>query len=50
MVCPLTKTTIIKLANDIISGRELEEEMFNCKKLHKLKSNENLGIAWHRGF
>ncbi len=23
--------------------------MFNCKKVHKLKSNEKLGIAWYRG-
>jgi hypothetical protein len=34
MGCPLTiKTTIIELAKDIISGMELEEEVFNCKQM-----------------
>jgi len=50
MGCPLTKTTVIELANDIISGTELKEEVLNCKQLRKLKSIEKLGNAWYRGF
>ena len=50
MGCPLTKTTVIELANDIISGTELKEEVLNCKQLRKLKSIEKLGNAWYQGF
>jgi hypothetical protein len=46
----VTKTTVIELANYIICRLEIEEEVFNCKKLRNLKSNKKLGTAWYRGF
>ncbi len=50
MGCPLTKTTIIELANDLMSGTELECEIINFKKLQKLNCIQKLGDAWCRGF
>jgi hypothetical protein len=47
---PLTKTTVIELANDLVSGTELECEIINFKKLRKLNCNQKLGDAWYRGF
>lgn len=50
MGCPLTKTTIIELANDLIMDTEYTERIAECKKLRKLKGLTKLGNAWYRGF
>ena len=50
MGCPLTKTTVIELANDLISGTKLEQKITECKQLRKLNCSEKLGRAWYRGF
>jgi len=47
---PLTKTTIIELANDLIAETEYQEKIKECKGLRKLNSTEKLGDAWYRGF
>ncbi len=47
---PLTKTTIIELANDLINETEYQQKIKDCKKLRKLKSTEKLCEAWYRGF
>ena len=49
MGTPLTKTTVLELANDIVSGTEVEELVADCKKLRKLQGTK-LGTAWYRGF
>jgi len=46
MGSPLTKTTVIELANDIVSGTEVEELIADCKKIQKLQ-NTKLGSAWY---
>ena len=46
---PLTKTTVLELANDLIAGTEVEELIADCKKIWKLKETK-LGSAWYRGF
>jgi hypothetical protein len=46
---PLTKTTVLELANDLIAGTEVEELIADCKKIRKLKETK-LGSAWYRGF
>ncbi len=50
MGCPITKTTGIELANDLISGTELEQKIAKCKQLRKLNCTEKLGRAWYQGF
>ncbi len=47
---PLTKTTIIELANDLIAETEYKEKIKDCKNLRKLDSVDKLGDAWYRGF
>jgi len=47
---PLTKTTIIELANDLISETEYTEKIKDCKELRKLNSIEKLGDTWYQGF
>jgi hypothetical protein len=47
---PLTKTTIIELANDLIAETEYQEKIKECKGLRKLNYTEKLGDAWYRGF
>jgi len=50
MVRPLTKTTVIELANDLASGSDLEQKIVVCKKIRKLNCVEKLGAAWYKGF
>ncbi len=47
---PLTKTTVIELANDLASGSDLEQKFIACKKIRKLNCVEKLGAAWYKGF
>jgi hypothetical protein len=47
---PLTKTTIIELANDLIAEAEYMEKIKDCKELRKLNSIEKLGDTWYQGF
>jgi hypothetical protein len=47
---PLTKTTIIELANDLIAETKYKEKIKDCKNLRKLDSVDKLGDAWYRGF
>jgi hypothetical protein len=47
---PLTKTTIIELANDLIMDTEYTERVAECKKLRRLKALTNLRNAWYCGF
>jgi len=50
MGSPLTKTTIIELANDLVADTEYQEKIKECKVLRKLDSIEKLSDAWYRGF
>ncbi len=47
---PLTKTTIIELANDIVLDTEYQSKIVECKELRRLTKTEKLGDAWYRGF
>ncbi len=47
---PLTKTTVIELANSLVSGTENESKISECKNLRKLKKSNKLGAAWYKGF
>jgi hypothetical protein len=47
---PLTKTTIVELANDLIYETEYQKNVRDCKALRKLKQTEKLSDAWYRGF
>jgi hypothetical protein len=47
---PLTKTTIIELANDIFVDTEYASKIIECKKMRKLKDSSTLGAAWYHGF
>jgi hypothetical protein len=47
---PLTKMTIIELANDLIVDMEYLQKIKECKGLRKLQSTETLSDAWYRGF
>ena len=47
---PLTKTTVIELANDIVAETEYASKIIECKELRKLKETSILGDAWYRGF
>jgi hypothetical protein len=47
---PLTKTTIVELANDLISKTEYQKNVRDCKALRKLKQTEKLSDAWYCGF
>jgi hypothetical protein len=47
---PLTKTTIIELANDIVADTEYASKIIEYKKMRKLKDSSALGAAWYRGF
>ena len=47
---PLTKSTIIELANDLIHETEYKKTVKDCKELRKLKQTETLSEAWYRGF
>jgi hypothetical protein len=42
---PLTKTTIIELANDLIADTEYLQKLKECKGLQKLQSTETLNDA-----
>jgi hypothetical protein len=46
---PLTKLTVIELANDLVCGTEVEDQVMECKKVRKLNVTK-LGNAWYRGF
>jgi hypothetical protein len=50
MGSPLTKTTIIGLANDLIADTEYLMKIKDCKALQKLQSTEKHCNAWYRGF
>ena len=47
---PLTKTTVIELANDIVADTEYASKIADFKKLRKLNDSSKLGSAWYRGF
>jgi hypothetical protein len=47
---PLTKVTVIELANSIISKSECQEKLQAAKKLRQLEDEGNLGAAWYHGF
>jgi hypothetical protein len=47
---PLTKTTIIELANDLLADTEYLDKIQDCKGLLKLKCTDKLSDAWYRGF
>ena len=47
---PLTKTTVIELANSLVSGTEYESKISDCKNLRKLNQSQKLGSAWYKGF
>ena len=47
---PLTKTTVIELANYLIGKTELQENVAAAKKLRHLEQETTLGTAWYRGF
>jgi hypothetical protein len=47
---PLTKTTVIELANDLISDTDSQSRIVKFKEERKLKNTEKLGDAWYRGF
>ncbi len=47
---PLTKTTIIELANDLLADTEYLNKIKYCKGLRKLKCTDKLSDAWYRGF
>jgi hypothetical protein len=47
---PLTNTSIIELANDLIGNMEYLQKNKECKVLQKLQSNEKLGDAWYQDF
>jgi hypothetical protein len=47
---PLTKTTVIELANDIVADTEYASKIADFKKLRKLNDSSQLGSAWYRGF
>jgi predicted neuraminidase len=47
---PLTKTTFIELANDIVANTEYASKIIECKKMRKLNDTSTLGAAWYHGF
>jgi hypothetical protein len=47
---PLTKITVIELANSLVSGTEIESKISDCKTLQKLNKTNKLGSAWYKGF
>jgi len=47
---PLTKATVIELANSLISKTEFQEKLEAAKKLRHLDDEGKLGAAWYRGF
>ncbi len=47
---PLTKGTVIQLANDLIADTELQAKVADCKKLHGLDPDSAIGTSWYRGF
>jgi hypothetical protein len=47
---PLTKGTVIELANSLISKTKYQEKLQAAKKLRRLEDEGNLGAAWYRGF
>ncbi len=47
---PLTKSTIIELANSLIFKTEYQEKLEAAKKLRHLDDEGSLGTAWYRGF
>jgi hypothetical protein len=50
MGSPLTKTTIMELANDLLADTEYLDKIKDCKGLHKLKCTDKHSHAWYRGF
>jgi len=50
MGSPLTKTTIIELANDLLADTEYMDKIRGCKELRKLDRPDKLSDAWYRGF
>jgi hypothetical protein len=50
MGLPLTKTTVIEFANDLISDTESESRIVKFKEERKLKNTEKLGDALYHGF
>jgi hypothetical protein len=47
---PLTKGTVIELANSLISKTKYQEKLQAAKKLRRLEDEGNLGAAWYHGF
>jgi hypothetical protein len=47
---PLTKKTVIQLANSLVVDNDYQSRINNCKSDRKLLCNGLLGDAWYRGF
>ncbi len=47
---PLTKPTVIELANDIMAETEYASKIVECKEMRNLKETSMLGNAWYHGF
>ena len=47
---PLTRETVIALANDLIKETDYNKKVSMFKEVRKLKNIETLGAAWYRGF
>jgi hypothetical protein len=50
MGLPLTKSTVLELANDLINKTEYQEKLAAAKKLRGLHDENNLGTRWYHGF
>ncbi len=47
---PLTKGTVVQLANDLIAETEFATKVVECKEICQLNPESALGNAWYRGF
>ena len=47
---PLTRKTVIQLANDLVIDNDYQSRINECKSERHLQSNGLLGDAWYRGF
>ncbi len=47
---PLTKSTILEFANDLIAKTEFQGTVASAKKLRRLEEEMTLGTAWYCGF
>ncbi len=47
---PLTKKTVVQLANSLVADNEYESRINQCRIERNLASNGQIGDAWYRGF